>query len=294
MAGIQEIVVDCRDPASIAGFWAAALDGYQIAPYDEAELQRLRGLGVADPRDDPTVRVVAPPGQPGLFFQRVPEPRTGKNRLHLDLRCAGFEAEIERLTALGARVLAEYDTFTVLGDPEGNEFCLSRRTAPDLGDPLADRSIRVSRRLGLAFLTGCCLVLIPWIILLAVTLPQHYRAADWGVAWTGLDIAELLAFGATALASLLRRQVMVPLMLVTATLLCCDAWFDVTLSWGSSEAAASVAEALLIELPIAVLMVAGARRITDRTVRALMRRAGMQGPRPPLWRLRLIDVIGWD
>jgi hypothetical protein len=53
MAGIQEIVVDCREPASIAGFWAAALDGYQIAPYDEAELQRLRGLGVDDPQDDP-------------------------------------------------------------------------------------------------------------------------------------------------------------------------------------------------------------------------------------------------
>jgi hypothetical protein len=87
---------------------------------------------------------------------------------------------------------------------------------------------------------------------------------------------------------------MVPLMLVTATLLCCDAWFDVTLSWGSSEAAASVTDALLIELPIAVLMVAGARRITNRTVRALMRRAGVLGPRPPLWRLRLIDVIGWD
>lgn len=170
------------------------------------------------------------------------------------------------------------------------------RTLAALGweDPLADHSTRVTRRLGLAFLAGCCLVLIPWIVLLALTLPQHYRAGNWAITWTGLDIGELLAFGATAVASLLRRQVMVALMVVTATLLCCDAWFDVTLSWGSPGAVASVAEALLIELPIAALMLAGARRITDRTVRALMRREGIEGVQPPLRRIRLIDIIGRD
>lgn len=170
------------------------------------------------------------------------------------------------------------------------------RTLAELGweDPLADHSLRVRRRLGLAFLTGCCLVLIPWIVLLALTLPQHYRAGHWAVAWTGLDVAELLAFGATAVASLLRRQIMVALMVVTATLLCCDAWFDVTLSWGAPHAVVSVAEALLIELPIAALMLTGARRITNRTVRALMRREGIEGVQPPLRRVRLIDIIGRD
>jgi hypothetical protein len=126
MAHIHDIVFDCRHPASIARFWATALDGYEVAPYDEAELQRLRGLGISGPEDDPTVRIQAP-GQPTLFFQRVPEPRSVKNRLHLDLRCGAFEAERDRLTSLGATVLAEYDTFVVLADPEGNEFCLSRR-----------------------------------------------------------------------------------------------------------------------------------------------------------------------
>jgi hypothetical protein len=128
MARIHEIVFDCRHPASIARFWAAALDDYEIAPYDEAELERLRGLGVNDPEDDPTVRIQAPGAQPSVFFQRVPEPRTVKNRLHLDLRCESFDIEKDRLTALGATVLAEYDTFVVLSDTEGNEFCLSRRT----------------------------------------------------------------------------------------------------------------------------------------------------------------------
>jgi hypothetical protein len=167
------------------------------------------------------------------------------------------------------------------------------RTLAELGweDPLADHSVRVGRRLGLAFLAGCCLILIPWIVLLALTLPQHYRAGHWAVAWTGLDIAELLAFGATAVASLLRRQIMVALMVATSTLLCCDAWFDVTLSWGSPQALVSIAEALLVELPVAALMLAAARRIIDRTVRALMRREGIEGAPPPLRRIRLIDII---
>ncbi len=128
MARIHELVVDCRHPASIARFWAAALDGYEIAPYDEAELHRLRSLGISGPEDDPTVRIQAPGAGPNLFFQRVREPKAVKNRLHLDLRCESFEDETARLTALGAVVLAEYDTFVVLTDPEGNEFCLSRRS----------------------------------------------------------------------------------------------------------------------------------------------------------------------
>jgi hypothetical protein len=130
MARIHEIVFDCRHPASIARFWAAALDGYEVAPYDEAELERLRGNGINDPANDPTVRVQAPgTQQPNVFFQQVPEPKAVKNRVHLDLRCDSFEPEMKRLTALGARVVAEHDTFVVLLDPEGNEFCLSRRTA---------------------------------------------------------------------------------------------------------------------------------------------------------------------
>jgi hypothetical protein len=128
MARIHDVVFDCRHPASLARFWAAALDDYEVAPYDEAELARLRGIGIDDPEDDPTVLVAAPGGGgPRLFFQLVPEPRTVKNRVHLDLRSAEVDAELDRLSALGALVLAEYDSHVVLADPEGNEFCLSRR-----------------------------------------------------------------------------------------------------------------------------------------------------------------------
>lgn len=84
--------------------------------------------GITDPEDDPTV-VVQAPGAPRLFFQLVPEPKAVKNRVHLDLRCDSFDAEVARLTALGASVLERHDSHFVLLDPEANEFCLSRRTA---------------------------------------------------------------------------------------------------------------------------------------------------------------------
>ncbi|WP_188191363.1 VOC family protein [Nonomuraea sp. SYSU D8015] len=122
MAGLRDIVVDCRHPASLARFWAAALDGYAVAPYDEAELERLRGEGIDDPEDDPTVLVEG--GPPRLWFQRVPERKIVKNRVHLDLETGDLDTEIARLAALGATLLATHDDWVVLADPEGNEFCL--------------------------------------------------------------------------------------------------------------------------------------------------------------------------
>jgi hypothetical protein len=124
MAAIRDIVVDCAHPASLARFWAAVLDGYAVAPYDEAELERLRADGIDDPEDDPSVLVEAGPGRPRFFFMLVPEPKTVKNRLHFDLRADDPAAEVIRLVGLGARITSEQDDLTVLEDPEGNEFCL--------------------------------------------------------------------------------------------------------------------------------------------------------------------------
>jgi hypothetical protein len=124
MAEIADIVVDCARPAPLARFWAGVLDGYQVAPYDEAELARLRADGIDDPEDDPTVLVEGPPGRPRLWLVKGPEPKTVKNRVHLDLRAADRDAELTRLQDLGARVAGEVDGWTTLTDPEGNEFCL--------------------------------------------------------------------------------------------------------------------------------------------------------------------------
>jgi hypothetical protein len=125
MAILHDVVVDCRHPASLARFWAAALDGYRVAPYDEAELARLRAVGVDDPEDDPSVLVEAGPGvRPRFWFTRVPEPKAGKSRVHVDLRAGDRRTEVGRLEGLGASVLAVFDGWTTMADPEGNEFCV--------------------------------------------------------------------------------------------------------------------------------------------------------------------------
>ncbi|HUQ39510.1 MAG TPA: VOC family protein [Acidimicrobiales bacterium] len=125
MAALGDITFDCRHPAALARFWAAVLDGYAVAPYDEAEVTRLAGLGIDDPEDDPNVLVEAA-GGPRLWFTQVPEGKLVKNRVHLDLRCADVEAESNRLVALGARFLSPWPDGEgiVMADPEGNEFCL--------------------------------------------------------------------------------------------------------------------------------------------------------------------------
>jgi len=125
MSTLGDVVFDCRHPASLARFWAAALDGYRVAPYDDAELARLAAMGVDDPEDDPSVLVEPVSGiGPRLWFTRVPEPKTVKNRVHLDLRATDVAAEADRLVGIGARVLTKVGDWVVLADPEGDEFCV--------------------------------------------------------------------------------------------------------------------------------------------------------------------------
>src|SRR5262245_16594175 len=125
MATIRDIVFDSPHPASTARFWAAALDDYAIAPYDEQELARLRANGIDDPEDDPNVMLLpSSAGGPRIFAQLVPEPKVAKNRVHLDLGASDVDDEIRRLTELGARVVAVLPAWTVMADPDGNEFCV--------------------------------------------------------------------------------------------------------------------------------------------------------------------------
>jgi hypothetical protein len=127
VATIRDLVFDSPYPARIARFWAAVLDGYDVAPYDDAELTRLRAAGITDLEDDPSVLVEpSAGGKPRLFFQLVPESKVVKNRVHLDLSADDPVAEIARLTSLGATVVAERETLTTLADPDGNEFCVLR------------------------------------------------------------------------------------------------------------------------------------------------------------------------
>jgi predicted enzyme related to lactoylglutathione lyase len=109
-----EIGIDTVAPEVLAPFWAEAL-GYAIGDMD---------------RDGTYLDLVPPdPGMPVVYLQRVPEPKTVKNRLHLDLYTAEQEETVERLLSLGATRLgavtgSEGGTWQVMADPEGNEFCI--------------------------------------------------------------------------------------------------------------------------------------------------------------------------
>lgn len=114
------IVLDCRRAAPLARFWAEAL-GWAVRPYDDAEVARLAALGHT-PETDPSVAVDAPDGSLTLFCIEVPEPKSVKNRMHLDIRLTSA-AHLDRLLSLGATVLDRQPGWVVLADPEGNELC---------------------------------------------------------------------------------------------------------------------------------------------------------------------------
>lgn len=137
-----QVTFDCADPAALAAFWAEAL-GYRVqappegfASWDDA----LRAFGVPEDQWNSRSAIVAE-GAPRLFFQRVPEGRSAKNRVHLDVRAAvgqvgdermrALEAEASRLEAFGATRAYRIEPdgrmeqgFITMHDPEGNEFCL--------------------------------------------------------------------------------------------------------------------------------------------------------------------------
>jgi hypothetical protein len=121
VARLREIVFDAAHPARLARFWAAAIDGYQVRSYDAAELARLAARGLT-PETDPAVMVDGP--GPMLCFQAERTPKTQRNRVHLDVQTEDRAAEVARLETLGAQVRDRHPGFTVMLDPEGNEFCV--------------------------------------------------------------------------------------------------------------------------------------------------------------------------
>jgi len=142
MAVSFQVTFDCANPDAQATFWATALD-YIVQPPPEGyadwpSFLAAHGITVAA---DAATAVVDPEGKgPRVYFQRVPEPKTAKNRMHLDLNVSDkrrvgpeegrrrVDATVERLVGLGAirvRVGDEHGEYwTVMQDPEGNEFCV--------------------------------------------------------------------------------------------------------------------------------------------------------------------------
>jgi catechol 2,3-dioxygenase-like lactoylglutathione lyase family enzyme len=143
MAISVQVTFDCADPDRVARFWADAL-GYKLQdpPAGYATWPDfLTAIGVPEADWNRASAVVDPEGRgPRIYFQRVPEPKVVKNRVHLDVNVSGglevaaaerrarVDAAVERLGQLGATKVRPYEErgehWVVMQDPEGNEFCL--------------------------------------------------------------------------------------------------------------------------------------------------------------------------
>lgn len=123
---IASVTVDCADALTVGRFWSAVLG----RPLDPGASSEFAAIDFAERRDAAGWAPLAAGEDPTWLFVRVPEPKTAKNRLHLDFAAADPEAEVDRLVGLGATRVADLDeygyTWTVMADPEGNEFCVAR------------------------------------------------------------------------------------------------------------------------------------------------------------------------
>jgi hypothetical protein len=160
----------------------------------------------------------------------------------------------------------------------------------DYPRPLDEVLLSRGRTLGVLFSIISCAVLVGWIIVLVFTLHRSFHAHFWRLAWVGFDIVELIGFAAIGWGFWRRRQIVIAALLVTGTLLCCDAWFDVILDLGTSGAWQSITSALLIELPIAFVMFIAARRLIRLSALVAVS-TGDEHRVPSLWRIPLVGGV---
>jgi hypothetical protein len=123
---IASVTFDCADALTVGRFWSAALG----RPLDPNASSDHAAIGFAGRRDKEGWTPVEQDNDQTWMFVRVPEPKVAKNRIHLDVTAPDPEAEAARLVGLGATRVADMDeygyTWTVMADPEGNEFCVAK------------------------------------------------------------------------------------------------------------------------------------------------------------------------
>jgi hypothetical protein len=162
--------------------------------------------------------------------------------------------------------------------------------AIDYPHPLLDLNhLHRRRKVGAVFFTVASLVLVAWIIMLALTLRQHFTSTHWRGAWVGFDFLELIAFTVTAWAFWRGRQIVIACLLITSTLMFCDAWFDVILDLETPDMWFSVGSALIVELPLAFAMLNAARRLIRMSALAALGAGGVRLPLPSLWKLPFVS-----
>lgn len=122
MPRLTQLVVDSRQPASLARFWATALDDFDLREYDDDEIARLASIG-RTPETDPCVILDGPSLE--ICFQEAKVPSMDKRPLHLDVSTSDRAQDQDHLVSLGASIIQQFKHHTWMNDPEGNDFCLT-------------------------------------------------------------------------------------------------------------------------------------------------------------------------
>ena len=147
---------------------------------------------------------------------------------------------------------------------------------------LPEREARRRRRT-LVLLGVGCIALVPWVIFLALSLPRHYETGDWRATWVGFDVVLIFALAMTAYLGWKKRQLVMFAAFATGLLLACDAWFDITTA-SSSDQLTAAASAILIELPLAGLLLS----VTYRLLKLVAARRLGGAPPHTLWSLPVL------
>ncbi len=154
------------------------------------------------------------------------------------------------------------------------------RPVDDVFPPALARRMRRNR---LTLMVGGAIALLPWMVYLALTLPDNYVAHNWPATWIGFDCVLITSMVATAVLGWLRRELVILPAFTTGVLLICDAWFDI-MTAQPRQVWLSVATAALINIPLAAIMIIGAVRILRLTATRLW----FLDPATPAWRLPLL------
>jgi hypothetical protein len=158
------------------------------------------------------------------------------------------------------------------------------RPLTDVADP---GHLRRERRLRIGVVAAAAILLVPWIIYLAIALPGVHRIRNWDVLWVGLDGVELALLAFTLWLGWQRRVLVILSAFATGVVLLCDAWFDL-LTASPGELWQAVLAAVLLEIPLALLLMSGAVRVI-RTSAALL---WFSDPDTHIWAIRIPGIPG--
>lgn len=148
-------------------------------------------------------------------------------------------------------------------------------------------SVRTVRRARMSLLTISSVVLVPWIVYLATSLPTEYQASHWPETWAGYDVGLASMMALTVLLGARRSPLVVLTSFATGVLLVCDAWFDM-MTAEPHDLPEAIASAALAELPIAALLMISSLRILHHLA---VRTWGLE-PGQPIWHWRMVHLGG--